>query len=285
MAGTTTSKDDLPTVAQLRQTNKRTRASDSHDLNDTDTSSPSKRTRTMKPVPSAQSSTTDSVGSLTPSDDDVHLDLPEYVPNELIPRIRQLRLFTEPELNRYSIACIPSEARWGTGVHSQHLCLNDKPVVVWMVGVLRWNRLMDNVKWNIGLKFLCDDDNNAARRLRSVYSQPPYDTSNDGSLTFVNKWINASDKSVQHSFEHVYDAVDSKLQGWDPSRRVPASRLQGSDVVVVECYVKRFKPKTPGSPQKGWVSWAVTFELLRIAQLLVGPGIVDEPPPDSNASI
>lgn len=111
------------------------------------------------------------------------------------------------------------------------------------------------------------------------------DTSRDGSFTFISKWINASDRSVEHPFEQVYEAVDTELKGWDPARKVAAERLQVSDIVVVECYVKRFKHKPAVATQRGWVSWGVNFELIRIAQLLVGPGVVDDPPPECAANI
>lgn len=59
-------------------------------------------------------------------------------------------------------------------MYSQHLCYNSKPVVIWMVGVLRWNRLIDPIRWNVGIRFFCAEDDNAAREMKGRRSEPPY---------------------------------------------------------------------------------------------------------------
>ncbi|KAI0352685.1 hypothetical protein OH77DRAFT_1523246, partial [Trametes cingulata] len=103
---------------------------------------------------------------------------------------------------------------------------------------------------------------------------------NPARWTYASKWVRGKERV---SFDHIYDGVDRELRGWNPSSKIPAERLQRSDIVLVECYVKRFKNKSLNTNDKEWTAWGVQFELLRIAQLFIGPGVVDEEPPDSLA--
>ncbi|KAL7281811.1 hypothetical protein ACG7TL_005134 [Trametes sanguinea] len=218
-------------------------------------------------------------------------DLPDYVPDELLPRLQRLVEFREPAMNRYSLRCIPQDARWGIGKggrssqYDRFLCHDGKPLVVWMVGVVKYVHLTDPERFSIGLSFFSEEDTNAAYHNlygRSKHSAEPQE---GDSFTFIGKWVNSANRENEHTFDNVYNAVDRELRGWNAEARIPASRIQVSDIVVVECYVKRFKDKSLNGGNRGWNAWGVQYELLRIAQLYVGPGFRDELPPDSNAVI
>ncbi|OSD03121.1 hypothetical protein PYCCODRAFT_1467410 [Trametes coccinea BRFM310] len=218
-------------------------------------------------------------------------DLPDYIPEELIPRLERLVTFSEPAMNRYGIRCIPDDARWGTGKdgrtsqYDRFLCHAGKPLVVWMVGVVRYVHLNDSERFSIGISFLSEVDADAARRNLGARCAPPRDIEDTDSLTFIGRWVNSANRENEQTFNQVYDAVDRELRGWNPAARIPAARIQASDVVVVECYIKRFKNKSMSTGSRGWTAWGVQYELLRIAQLCIGPGYVDELPPDSFATI
>ncbi|KAJ3008527.1 hypothetical protein NUW54_g3117 [Trametes sanguinea] len=206
-------------------------------------------------------------------------------------RLRKLCAFSELQMNRYSIRCIPSDARWGTGKngrtsqYDKFLCYDGKPLVVWMVGIVKYVHLTDNERFSIGLGFLSEVDADAAQRNLGGRCVPPQQTDDGDSFTFIGKWVNSANRENESTFDQVYNAVDRELQGWNASAKIHASQIQLSDVVVVECYIKRFKNKNLNNGFRGWHAWGVQYELLRIAQLCVGPGFVDELPPDSNATI
>ncbi|KAI9059618.1 hypothetical protein FKP32DRAFT_1679687 [Trametes sanguinea] len=217
-------------------------------------------------------------------------DLPDYIPDELLPRLQRLCTFSEPAMHRYSIRCIPEDARWGIGKngrtsqYDRFLCHNGKPLVIWMVGVVKYVHLTDSERFSIGIGFLSDADADAANRNLGGRCCPPREPEDD-SFTFIGKWVNSGNRENEQTFDNVYDAVDRELHGWNADAKIAASRIQVSDIVMVECYIKRFKNKSLNNGMRGWNAWGVQYELLRIAQLCVGPGFVDEPPPDSCATI
>ncbi|KAI0348759.1 hypothetical protein OH77DRAFT_1440820, partial [Trametes cingulata] len=75
-------------------------------------------------------------------------DIPEYVTDNVVPRLERLVLFSEPDTNRYSLRCIPLDVMWGdakkTPFRERYLCVNDKPIIVWMLGIARFCRLVDD---------------------------------------------------------------------------------------------------------------------------------------------
>ncbi|KAH9847122.1 hypothetical protein C2E23DRAFT_863604 [Lenzites betulinus] len=269
--------------------------------------SPSKRIRRDSPSEKSSSttSTTDDhntanhllANPTTPNagtEDDVDPastnDIPDYVPDEVRPRIERLQTFSEPKFNRYSIGTIPDGSDWGHGPNGRWshlealLCYNDKPLVVWMVGVVRWVNLESSEKFTIGVRLLSQHDIDAATRNslgRCVPEQQPKD---EATLTYANKWVDKKARGSTQIFSEAYSAVDNELRGWDPEQKVPATTISPSDIVVVEFYIRRFKGKT-GNTGRGWTTWGVNFDLLRIAQIFVGPGPIQEPPPESSAFI
>lgn len=144
-----------------------------------------------------------------------------------------------------------------------------------------------------------------AHRCLSAFSVPKA----SATLTYVNKRVGSKSSRDEQIFEEVYDAVDHELRGWDASQKVDADRVHYSDVVVVEFYIRRFKIKpkdsdsktADGAPKKAaakqktqgngrdahdpprrWVTWGVSFDLLRVALIAEGvPGGLNEPLPES----
>lgn len=106
----------------------------------------------------------------------------------------------------------------------------------------------------------------------------------NATLVYANKWLGTKARQDEQAFNEVYDAVDHELHGWDVARKIPADRVRYSDIIVVECYVRRFRNKelNVGS---GWNAWKIAFDLLRIALLVEGQPPLDEPPPESAAVI
>lgn len=76
----------------------------------------------------------------------------------------------------------------------------------------------------------------------------------------------------------MYDAQD-RLLPWGQMSQIDPARVQKTDLVLVECYVNRFKSKEQ-SIRKGWNSWGVNFDLIRIAYLSAGPGAAGDLVPD-----
>ena len=103
------------------------------------------------------------------------------------------------------------------------------------------------------------------------------DASTAGQTVFCNRFLStrAQNGGV---FEDVYDA-ERRLLSWGQMEKVDAARVQKTDVVLVECYIKRFKSRD-GTNRGGWRTWAVNFEILRIAHILAGPGAPDLAPDD-----
>ena len=66
------------------------------------------------------------------------------------------------------------------------------------------------------------------------------------------------------TFSEVFDAVPL-IRAWEDMKRIPASRVDVGDVVVAECAVRQ----AMGSRE-------VYFEMLRVAQLYLGPGRIVE---------
>lgn len=219
--------------------------------------------------------------------------------------MNNLRSYVEPSRGRYSILNIPPTATWGTRKGSdRYLSYQGSQLLVWVLGVVRHCRLIDNKSYSIGVQpFSASEidaahDNNAGRCKPQRRKHPAYSLNSenssvltcirialpeDGSLTFANKWINSNNRTIKHKFTNVYDATDLQMQGWDDRRKVPPERIQLTDVVLFECYIRRYR--TDGSNGPDWSVWAVNFELLRIAQLVIGPGPADEDPSKSSGAI
>ena len=94
---------------------------------------------------------------------------------------------------------------------------------------------------------------------------------------FCNKFL-AVRAQNGGSFEEAYNA-ENRLLSWGQMEKIDAARIQKTDVVLVECYIKRFKSRD-GNNRAGWRTWAVNFEILRIAHLFAGPGAPDLVPDD-----
>ncbi|KAH9851800.1 hypothetical protein C2E23DRAFT_886333 [Lenzites betulinus] len=216
--------------------------------------------------------------------------MPDYVPDDVRPRLERLRVFTEPAFNRYSLTTIPESADWGHGQNGRWshleslLCYEEKAIVAWMVGVVRWVNLEDPEKFTIGLRLLCKEDTDAAIRNSLGRCAPEQLPKEDSTLTYANKWVDRKSRGSSQIFGEAYGAVDRELRGWNPDQKIPATTISPSDIVVVEFYIRRFKGKN-ANPGRTWKTWGVNFDLLRIAQLFVGPGPLQEPPPESAALI
>ena len=103
----------------------------------------------------------------------------------------------------------------------------------------------------------------------------------DYDIVFGRDWLQST--GAKFSSSVVLDPTTTSAFGDGCSWVSSPERLQVTDVIVAECYLKRYRPKVAGESKRGWTSWGVNLELLRIAQLFVGPGIVDEPLPESAA--
>ncbi|KAJ3006616.1 hypothetical protein NUW54_g3871 [Trametes sanguinea] len=112
---------------------------------------------------------------------------------------------------------------------------------------------------------------------------PHGDAANSGLTTFASRYLNTRSDDPEIAFTEVYDGCD-RLAGWSCMNKIDEGRIQKTDMVLVEAYVKRFKHREPGN-RFTWSSWGVSFELLRIALLYPGPGPADLMPGDSNVNI
>ncbi|KAI9067883.1 hypothetical protein FKP32DRAFT_1558970, partial [Trametes sanguinea] len=210
----------------------------------------------------------------------------EYIPNDFMPRIVSIINFTEPQANRFNIGLIPFGTRWGPvgdgSGFDRYLILNGRPVTAWMVGVVTstWLTPTEGTRVSIGVRLLCQRDMDAAKFFQFRLSNPVgADTSYAGLSTFAKRYLSSRDGET--SFSEVFDGT-ARLGAWSAMTKVSADTIKKSDIVVVECYIKRFK-SVPN--QYAWQQWGVSFELLRIAQLFSGPGPVDIVPHDSHVDL
>ncbi|KAI9059960.1 hypothetical protein FKP32DRAFT_1579056, partial [Trametes sanguinea] len=209
----------------------------------------------------------------------------EYIPTDFIPRLVSIINFVEADANRFNVGLLPLDLKWGNtrdGVDfDRYLCHNGRPVTVWMVGIVTSTWLMpsEGTRVSIGVRLLCQRDMDTAKFIQFRLSHPVGDASYAGLTTFAKRYVTSRSEHV--SFNDVYDGTD-RLAAWSTMTKIEPARINKSDIVVVECYVKRFKT-TPN--RFAWQQWGVTFELLRIAQLLNGPGPANIEPEDSHVSL
>ncbi len=70
--------------------------------------------------------------------------------------------------------------------------------------------------------------------------------------------------------------------------RIPAHRVRKNDIVLIECYLTRWRKKANTNDKtRGnvWMTWGVSFELLRVAQLFMGPDETLDLPEEINVEI
>lgn len=103
-----------------------------------------------------------------------------------------------------------------------------------------------------------------------------------GQTTYASKFLPTRGEHATSSFEDVYDAT-TLMESWSAMDKISPDRVRKTDLVLVECYVRRFKSRDPGS-RYVWKTYGVTFELLRIAHLLRGPGPTELAPEESFVS-
>ncbi|KAI9067026.1 hypothetical protein FKP32DRAFT_1601420 [Trametes sanguinea] len=208
-----------------------------------------------------------------------------YVPADALPRILSIVNFTEPDANRFNVGLVPLDCAWGpSGDGSgldRFLCHNGRPVTVWMVGVVTstWLAPTEGTRISIGVRLLCQRDLDAAKFFQFRMSNPHGDTSYAGLSTFAKRYLTS--RGEPQTFTDTFDGRD-RLVAWSAMPKLDANKINKSDIVVVECYVKRFKITRD---HYNWQQWGVAFELLRIAQILRGPGPPDIVPDDSHVSL
>ncbi|KAI0335955.1 hypothetical protein GY45DRAFT_1333113 [Cubamyces sp. BRFM 1775] len=196
----------------------------------------------------------------------------EYVSEQFIEeRLIPILNYVEPDANRYNVGFIPNSSTWGPTADpaglDRYLCHNGRAVTVWMVGVVTslWLTPKDVSSCKTSRRFLIIEDTTFA-----------------GLSTFASRYLTRKDDE-RLTFTDVFDATD-KLEAWSAMERADNSRVQKTDIVLVECYVKRFKSRNAPT-RYTWSTWGVSFELLRIAQLLRGPGPTELVPDDSRVSL
>ncbi|KAI9064826.1 hypothetical protein FKP32DRAFT_1569061, partial [Trametes sanguinea] len=208
-----------------------------------------------------------------------------YITGDMIARLTSIINVTEPHANRYNVGLVPLSATWGRpgdgSGFDRFLCVNGRPVTVWMVGIVTstWLTPPEGTRVSIGVRLLCQRDMDAAKYFQFKMSNPAGDATYAGLTTFAKRYLPSRGEDV--SFTEVFDATD-RLAAWSNMSKIDPARVQKTDVVVVECYVKRFKTTTQ---RYNWTQWGVGFELLRIAHLLSGPGPVEIVPEDSHVNL
>ncbi|OSC97378.1 hypothetical protein PYCCODRAFT_1377271, partial [Trametes coccinea BRFM310] len=212
----------------------------------------------------------------------------EYIPADVAARVATIMNYTEPTTNRYNIGLLPLDAQWGpiadgTGL-DRFLCHDGRPVTAWMVGIVTsiWLAPTEGSRVSIGLRLLCRRDMEAARYFQYRLSRPVGDASNSGLSTFASRYLAARGEDTVNAFTEVFDGCD-RLASWSTMNKIDHKRIQKTDVVLVEVYIKRFKHRD--SNRSTWIKWGVSFELLRIALLYPGPGPIDPVPADSEVNL
>ncbi|KAI9065802.1 hypothetical protein FKP32DRAFT_1602074 [Trametes sanguinea] len=218
---------------------------------------------------------TTSIATATPvkTTNNATLKVPDWVSEDTISRLNDFLRFAEPETNRFAVAHVPSSTKWGNKEFAKYLCLDDKPVTVWLVGSLvsKWfqNRMgepQDTV--NVAIEPLREIDLSAAITLLSN-SQPR----KVPTLTrlyakrFMTEWSAGDAKPKVVLFDKIYDAT----KGFGRKASLPPlypSELGIGDIVLVEVAVTRYKT---GTIKYRWEQWNVSFELLCISVIAHSP--------------
>ncbi|OJT13879.1 hypothetical protein TRAPUB_9548 [Trametes pubescens] len=214
----------------------------------------------------------------------------DYVPNSIIPCVRLLAIlnFSDATANWFAIGLAPDNMDWGAaGTGSgldKYLCVGGRPVTLWMLGIAGsvWLTPTDGTWVSLGLRLICRCDQEVTRRILYDRCQPPADVTTASSLTYANRFLGGHGESGPSSFQDVYDTSDM-LEAWSSMTRIPSDRVRKTDIVLVECYVRRFKSRE-NTNRYTWQSWGVNFKLLRIAHILRGPSPTELVPEDSAVS-
>ncbi|EIW62574.1 uncharacterized protein TRAVEDRAFT_42932 [Trametes versicolor FP-101664 SS1] len=213
----------------------------------------------------------------------------DYILPDFIPRLLSIMNYTEPNANRYNIGLIPTGASWGpvgdgSGL-DKFICLQGRPLIAWMEGIVTstWFAPTEGSRVSIGVRLLCQRDQDAARYFQYSACRPVGDATHSGIGTYAGRFINGRGDDAAVVFDEVYDGSD-RLGSWGTMAKIDGSRVQKTDVVVVECYIKRYRSREASS-RFNWTSWGVGFELLRVAHILAGPGPADLLPDDSQVDL
>ncbi|KAI0649231.1 hypothetical protein C8Q79DRAFT_903196, partial [Trametes meyenii] len=204
-------------------------------------------------------------------------------------RVVKIMNFTEPNANRYNIGLIPLTSAWGpigdgSGLES-FLCVNGRPVTAWIVGIVTspWLKALQDSRVSLGFRALCQHDLDAAKYFQLKACNPEADPSHAHLSTTAKRFPARRGEACDGAFEDIFDATD-RLGPWSTMRKIDYTNVRKSDVVLVESHIRRFKIKD-ASGQYNWGSWAVNFELLRIAVLFSGPGPANVVPEDSQVNL
>ncbi|KAI1792864.1 hypothetical protein LXA43DRAFT_886797, partial [Ganoderma leucocontextum] len=189
-------------------------------------------------------------------------------------RIDRIVSYADPSVPRYNIHVIPDNINWGTPTRPGQpmsaeecvSCIDEQPLVLWIVGSARFLQLEPTAnKHSIGILPLCTRHFAIATNLQFNKSQPPRHADARNVLIFANKFNNS-----RKPFPEAYDATQH-LYTWAKMqhRKIDAATIRFNDTVLVECYIKRYRPPdTAFTPDNHWPRWISSFELLRIAVLV-----------------
>ncbi|OBZ77423.1 hypothetical protein A0H81_02761 [Grifola frondosa] len=224
---------------------------------------------------------------LEPAADPAPLDLeeiinPGYLPDAFVRRLAGFVDFVDIAGLRFSVTKVPPTSTWGLPTPddkelTKFLCYEEKPVSIWLVGRVRklWFYNLGGEphdKVNIGIRPLREIDCLAADRLLNTRCRPIESTSYNplyaGKLMLTRT---KGDTALTPAlFTRVYDA----LNHYGPKstmKKISPAVLGEHDIVLVECFLTRWKTGERAKRTKGWSTWRCGFELNSISLLFSAP--------------
>ncbi|KAH9855231.1 hypothetical protein C2E23DRAFT_883192 [Lenzites betulinus] len=186
----------------------------------------------------------------------------EYISANFINRLVPIINFVDKSANRFSLGLMPLNAEWGpTGDGKgldKYLCRNGRPITIWMTGIATsvWLAPIEGSRVNVGVRLLTNRDVEVAHRILYGRSQPEGDASHAGVSTYASRFLNNRGETACTSFEDVYDTTDS-LESWTSMMKSNHDSVKKTDIVLVECYVKRYKATRDPGTRQGWNRWGL----------------------------
>ncbi|KAI9064622.1 hypothetical protein FKP32DRAFT_1602840 [Trametes sanguinea] len=201
-----------------------------------------------------------------------------YVPESTLTRLRTIATFKDVATNRYAISTVPRSADWGRQTRTEKLlCLNGKPIVMWMVGRVRSMWFFDrngdpHLRVNVGVTLPFDIDRAAVVDLFNRARPASHNTPSD--VVYAGKICSQREKGeyVQSpvAFSNVYDATERLTAKASMPQLSPVDVVK-NDIVLVECYLTRWKKAGDSKGKKTWGSFDVGFELQSLCLLYSAP--------------
>jgi len=190
----------------------------------------------------------------------------------------------ESQFQRFSIPNIPSNARWGTGANQTYLCIDNKPIIVWIPGELVSTTFYDNEGYpaksaSILLRPVrATDAAHAKGLLQSLASNAENPQTRRRDSIYASRRQTQPDNPQPTEIDVIFDAT-RLLQAHVKMQQVPPRQISRNDVVLLQAHITRYRIDSENKPTyRGlWNTYCTSFNIISISLFARGP---DDPIPE-----